>query len=220
MKKLSVPIFIGGMVLFVGAWAYIQAEGEEILVCVNKVGIPRLVSSTNDCRRGERLVSWNKEGIKGDSGIDGKDGADGANLHLFDANGQDLGIYIGFEAGGDATHKTYVPALHAFLEFYVRNLTSGATVTVEPRGGVFYMQSNCEGVVYITDEKIPNMLLRDENKFFVVTSDAPTSQTLKSEWHDSGCVNTNIFLNGLYRVEEVTLPFSYPPAFPLEVRAL
>lgn len=74
MKKHLILVSLGGIVLLAGAWVYAQAEGEEILACVNRVGIPRLVASGEECQRGEHFVSWN---IKGDTGEQGEKGDKG-----------------------------------------------------------------------------------------------------------------------------------------------
>ena len=99
------------------------------------------------CAHGDQLLTWNIQGLRGDKGdpgatgpvgpqgpagpqgiqgIQGQKGDKGdagppgsaaSSLHVYDANGQDLGILISGPPGGNMT--TFLPLLGAFLRFIV-----------------------------------------------------------------------------------------------------
>src|SRR3989344_3250138 len=54
----------------------IYAEGEIVTVCVSRTGTMRFLESGN-CRTGEKKVSWNTQGVKGDQGEQGLPGEQG-----------------------------------------------------------------------------------------------------------------------------------------------
>ncbi len=65
----------------------VGANDKVIVACAKKKsGALRLVASAKNCRKTERVVTWNQEGLRGlpgpkgvagDDGVDGEDGIDG-----------------------------------------------------------------------------------------------------------------------------------------------
>jgi len=183
------------------------------------------------CRRGETLLSWNIQGEKGDTGEqgeqgekgdDGEDGKDGNELHLVDGSENDLGIYLHFGAEGAAQH-TYSPAIDALIRFSLQNGISGQTIEINPTRKMLYTQVDCQGTPYINSPIAPNILWRGHvaNRFFVAENAAPLPATnTVSELDFGGCVNRNAGPHDIFSLREVTLPFPYPPTWPLEIKSL
>ena len=69
--------------LFLGTWAYTQAEGQQITMCVKKSGFVYVVGQDfrrEDCKKTDSLLSWNtagQQGPKGDKGDAGLQGIQG-----------------------------------------------------------------------------------------------------------------------------------------------
>lgn len=78
--KNKVLVF-GGVVVLIGTlWAYTQATGDEITVCVNKSGVIHMVGEgfkRADCKNNETLITWNIQGPKGEKGDKGDQGEQG-----------------------------------------------------------------------------------------------------------------------------------------------
>jgi hypothetical protein len=64
MTHTKIIALVSVAALAIGVWAYSQAAEEEIRACVNFAGIPCIIKS-GECRRGETLLTWNKQGIQG-----------------------------------------------------------------------------------------------------------------------------------------------------------
>jgi len=90
-------LILGGLCVVVAAvgsvgWAMTSAN-DKLVACARKSsGALRLVSAAKDCRKTERVVTWNQQGqrglpgprgvageagVNGEDGIDGEDGVDG-----------------------------------------------------------------------------------------------------------------------------------------------
>lgn len=235
MKRTSlIIVFFISLSVVLGFWVYTKANGEEITVCVRRNGLMYVVGEgfrRGECRRSETLLSWDKQGTsgpqgekgdKGDVGEQGEDGQDGNELHLVDGSGNDLGIYLDFSAEGREQH-TYSPTIDALIHFAVQNRTSGQTIEINPTRKMLYTQIDCQGTPYINSPIAPNILWRGyvANRFFVAETIAPLPATVTvSELDVGGCVNRNAGPHDIFSLQEVTLPFPYPPTWPLEVRSL
>lgn len=71
-------VLLGG--LFFGTLSYAQVTPATIKACVNKSGIAFIVGEgfqRQNCFRGEKLISWNIQGPKGDTGEPGEQGPQG-----------------------------------------------------------------------------------------------------------------------------------------------
>lgn len=69
-----------------------QAGASTLYACVKKkTGTARFVSARTNCRRSERKISWNTQGVPGSNGAKGKNGANGKNglIGKNGANGKD-----------------------------------------------------------------------------------------------------------------------------------
>src|SRR5262245_28162345 len=80
------PLGAVGALLLAGLATAPQASAGTIYACVKKNGAVRIVTKRARCKRGEKKLSWNSEGVRGKNGTNGKNGANGTN----GTNGQDL----------------------------------------------------------------------------------------------------------------------------------
>lgn len=231
------------MALVAGTWVYSQADGNEIRACVNKAGMPRIVDSNNECKSEEVLLAWNIQGLQGEKGDEGDpgekgekgdDGKDGMELHVFDANGQELGIYVGDHTANPSEQPiTFNTDLGVFLKF----AQSGAEqkkVTFEPRSAeLLFEQKNCEGNAFASinaSRPIQNVFSADGDgtiprvySLFLIGKE-PAARTILSR--SSGdeaipCVNfTTPQIKETLTTSDIVLPFTEPLAWPLEVKPL
>lgn len=96
-NQLLVPGLLIAAAVFLGLWMYSRAQGSVITVCAKHDGLMHVIGGgfkRTQCLQNETLLSWNTEGPPGPPG---PQGPSGSTLHLFDANGQDLGILVGAE---------------------------------------------------------------------------------------------------------------------------
>ena len=85
-------LILGGLCVVVAAvgsvgWAMTSATNDKLVACAKKKsGALRLVNAAKDCRKTERAVTWNQQGVRGlpgprgvagENGLDGEDGLDG-----------------------------------------------------------------------------------------------------------------------------------------------
>jgi hypothetical protein len=87
-RMLRRALILGGLCVVVAAvgsvgWAMTTANDKVIVACAKKKsGALRLVASAKSCRKTERAVTWNQEGLRGlpgPKGAAGEDGLDGEN---------------------------------------------------------------------------------------------------------------------------------------------
>ena len=91
-RMLRRALVLGGLCVVVAAvasvgWAMTSATRQALVACAKKKGgALRLVATAKNCRKTERVVTWNQEGLRGlpgpkgvagDDGLDGEDGIDG-----------------------------------------------------------------------------------------------------------------------------------------------
>jgi collagen triple helix repeat protein len=85
-RMLRRALILGGLCVVVAAvasvgWAMTTANDKVIVACAKKKsGALRLVASAKNCRKTERAVTWNQEGLRGlpgPKGVEGEAGADG-----------------------------------------------------------------------------------------------------------------------------------------------
>ena len=87
-------LILGGLCVVVAAvgsvgWAMTSANEKFVACAKKKGGAMRLVDAAKDCRKTERAVIWNQQGVRGlpgprgiagengEDGLDGEDGVDG-----------------------------------------------------------------------------------------------------------------------------------------------
>lgn len=201
-----------------------------------------------ECKRNDTLLTWNIQGPKGDKGDPGLPGADGANgapgeqglqgiqgdkgdkgdqgnpgtnaavLHVYDANGLDLGVLVSIGSVSNLGQVvSYLSDLGVFLNFRQNSATK--TILMDNNAAIFFPSDNCTGNPYSSATANPSATITSNSGRVFKYTNQPLVQGNDS-WSRLG----NICENGqgvsqLYApLVEVTLPFSLPPAWPLEVR--
>jgi len=230
MKKIMV-LFIG-LSLVLGLWAYTKANGEEVTVCVGRNGLMHVIGEgfrRTECRRGETLLSWNTQGEKGDTGEQGEqgekgdkgdDGEDGNEVHLFDAAGQDLGIFL--FRNGSSGFTVFNQDLGLILRF-------PRALEFKPDGGeANFKELDCKGPVFMFmgGADFIQTVFRTMGEFRTpVAGEVPADMTTFSLFResDSTCVNSPGGMTLTKGIEMETipaLPFTEPLALPLEIKSL
>lgn len=169
-----------------------------------------------------------EQGPSGPQGEQGVPGAPGATLHVFDANNQDLGFYMDSENSWD-TVTVFSPERSLILGFFFLGSEQTPKVGSPGRfyqGGVlYYEETDCQGAPYSGYLGNPQYLKAQIStpegmKYYKVSSVMPTLRVMRS--YISGetgvCSSTGAtHQSNMYPVEEVSLPFSEPLAWPLRV---
>lgn len=222
-------------------WRYTRAAGDEITVCVKKDGIVHVIGEgfkRADCKKNESLLSWNTEGVqgpkgdegeqglkgdKGDQGSMGERGPAGLNLHLFDGNGQDLGILINYFAGG---YITFNKDLGSIFHFAARSYSSGRGGALEPgNADLYFEQVDCRGIPFTAiGEQVQDVLRYSPQPLFPQywmydLSEVPKIRDFQSQAVGDRCApNKGTIINSVM-LREVSLPFSQPLAWPLVIKS-
>jgi hypothetical protein len=81
LTRRATPVLVASGALLFGAFAAApQAEASTYYACVNKKsGVIRLVGRTTKCRKSEKKISFNNQGLPGLNGLNGKNGLNGIN---------------------------------------------------------------------------------------------------------------------------------------------
>jgi hypothetical protein len=78
-RRSIAALVIAGGLLLAALGAAPEANAGTIYVCVKKNGTVRFVSQSTKCKKKEKKLSWNTEGLAGKNGANGLNGANGAN---------------------------------------------------------------------------------------------------------------------------------------------
>jgi len=237
MKKIMV-LFIG-LSLVLGLWAYTKANGEEITVCVRSNGLMHVIGEgfrRTECRRNETLLSWDmhgekgdtgeqgEQGEKGDKGDDGEDGEDGIEFHLFDDDGQDLGLLI--RTSNLARDFTvYIPQVDGFLN--IEQSASSAGIVLSTNIQINFAGAGCTGQQFFVGSfpsagtQVLYYNIVTEKWYQKNPSDnfQARSSLSRLDFH-AGCVGDIANHGQTLLLEEVSLPLTEPFAIPLEVKSL
>ena len=236
-------VYVVGAVLFVGAWAYTQAVGDEITACVKKDGSVHIIGDgfkREDCKKKETLLSWNmkgekgdkgdigekgEKGDKGDDGDNGENGTNGTELHLFDANGQDLGVLVNIRENNEDFFTTYNQNLTAFLQFQNFQANPKTKFQYVENIDYFFEEENCEGEpftrllgsLYAVRKGNPY-----QNYWMFDLTETPKSRSYLSQAVPDArlCVPNVGTIEYSVMLKEISLPFTEPLAWPLEVKPL
>jgi len=162
-------------------------------------------------------------GPAGPQGPVGSPGPAGQQLHLYDANGQDLGILI--ESGQS-------PAIVRWHNVLVADL--GLIATIEERGHpqniakvygnvpIYFTQLNCTGNTFVGNPIDHYTVVKNTplSKYFKFVGTVAPSTTIFPSWiGDSGnCQNSLMGLSSTFQVEEINLSFTEPLAWPLHIQ--
>lgn len=147
-----------------------------------------------------------------------------SKLHLYDGNGQDLGVLL------DGQLHTYLPELDAMVQFSVYSTGDRAParvgVIIEPADILLFELPDCQGRAYVPPAgtpavrmlKILSYTVGGEGKYFRIDVWSGELRGIASDLlMDGTCLNRPRPI-WAYSAEEVELPFSDPPEWPLLVR--
>lgn len=147
----------------------------------------------------------------------------GKALHVYDANGQDLGIA--------ANNSIFIPSLSRFISFlFNSNAVAGS---YPDQGYIYFSSTDCTGPAYIvpSDANPPtttsNVLTVDGQHFYIYPDLAPSTQiTVGSAYYwdhnynQPRCSPNPIDnqLHKAYTLQQANLPFTTPVAWPLQYK--
>ena len=164
-----------------------------------------------------------EQGIQGEVGPMGPQGPTGTStggLHLYDANNQDLGIFLYAEGGAT---KTFLPTFNKTINF-ISNDVSGLNVNTligDVQGKIYYDQLFCSGTAFL---KNPSALLGIQkltgtpNKYYRTINNTAAIRTSLSYNNGIICVNSQSFSSWSIAVEQINLPFNEPVVWPLSIQ--
>lgn len=176
-----------------------------------------------------------ERGEKGDPGAPGRDGQDGHNLWLFDGNEQKLGMLVDMDYE-DQTWTAYIPALNVRAMFEAHPVvnnpahnnpqaTSPGVRLITHTMRVLFTGNDCVGAPFIRhgypgDVFHPQQIISPNGlRFFRSLSTSLVNDTWRSILVENGnCVNVEPSTGEVYPAQELSLPFTLPPAWPLLIR--
>lgn len=161
------------------------------------------------------------QGPQGDPGAQGPPGPTGQQLHLYDANGQDLGIYL-YDAQGNSlgskAHRTYMSTLGLIIPIS-ENWNNYADISANDQP-IYFDQPGCMGKMFSNAiDHYSLMKNSDLGKYFKSTGVYFQNTITYPSWIGGGaCQNQPFNLANTTEVEEVFLPFFEPIAWPLYIQ--
>ncbi|MBI4098851.1 MAG: collagen-like protein [Candidatus Magasanikbacteria bacterium] len=160
-------------------------------------------------------------GPEGQRGLQGEQGIPGTQLHLFDGNGQDLGIYTGSE--GESFQRTYLPGLDLLAKFH----PEGQLTTYN--NGLWFAGANCTGQKYVEWDSVRSTInfqgVHSANpNVWGYARVVPGSQRIdalvdfrQDTNPNQPCEHLAPRVVSVYPLEAIELPFAVPLAWPLRV---
>jgi hypothetical protein len=233
------------LALYILGFSVFAYGATEYVACIhNKTGRVKIRGAVGEgfrewaCSKHETRVILNSDGPigpqgqKGDKGNPGEPGLPGKELHLFDANGQDLGILVNSVVSGHHPwHYTYLLDLGVVVTFEDREDSLKARVfSTSGSGsggltGISFTEPGCTGIPFESNETQPLnrfALVKPTNyRYFKFNGEVVSSLTRKSFYAVGGAegvCNSNVSTVPNARVlEEIYLPFTEPLVWPLYI---
>jgi hypothetical protein len=221
-KRITIPVLISVLAgaLTLGYIMVTQAEEDiqQITVCVNNSCLLRLKREPfGNCKKNETELSWNKEGQST------------KQPHMFDAYGQDLGIAMGHQIVFNPDLKLFFGAVNMS-----RNARTDNKIAkfLPLETDIFFEQKDCAGTPffdslfsqpqYVIAQYISGVGFTGTPPFpfFKINfANSPIGRTALSRLRDfEGCGNISPEgFDSTLQLEEITLPFTLPLAWPLHV---
>ncbi len=202
------------------------------------------------CGENSSLVKHGERGLEGPQGLQGLPGPQGeigpqgpqgergapgliaGGLHLFDANGQNLGTLV-YTDGTD--YRTYLSALNAVVGFrsFSLRVNQGAPHTAKIISSgtirVYFDSLDCSGQLYLEaaallsewglQEVYPIGALGGYYRIVPSSQLVDLNFSSLSEPIDGGCQQTGVtsLVEPFYPLEELSLPFVEPLGWPLRI---
>ncbi|MBI4059746.1 collagen-like protein [Candidatus Giovannonibacteria bacterium] len=165
--------------------------------------------------QGEQGIQGER-GDKGEPGPRGEQGPSGENLHLFDANGQDLGLVISGD-GGANPFTVYISSLRGVV-----STANGREVITPKVEEVFFLERDCNGEPLSRGvfDHLNQIRRGADGKLYMPTADPLQRRDFQSHFSitPGRCENARGDLDAIL-IRKVTLPFLEPVVGPLEIRS-
>lgn len=242
-KRWGIIAFAAVVAILLAGWFYVTAsDADKITVCVKQSGLMFLRGEgfrKTECLKGESTLSWNIQGIpgeKGDAGVDGKngiDGKDGVKLHLFDANEQDFGVYVGEHTSNPPEQPiTFHLDMGLFFRFTQSGTESRRAEFHPKQATLFFEQLDCKGDMYVVisqasggyhqnvyetngeqdPRRFPLFTIGKESVLRTIYSESSGDAAFKCKNYTVPQTKETLIAT------EFILPFTEPLAWPLEVK--
>lgn len=162
-----------------------------------------------------------EKGEKGDAGAAGPQGPAGASLHLYDADGKYLGILLNAgRSGSDRLYHTYMPDVNLFFEFSERRVQRTFDMLTDTNH-VWFTESNCTGTPMSRSGDNPtysSTIVMANGKTYRTTNEHLGIVPALSRIDGQDCVSFSPQLADVFKMEEITPPFTVPLSWPPEVK--
>jgi hypothetical protein len=172
------------------------------------------------------IASLQEQQTKQSQQISSLQNAGSKAFHVYDANGQELGIT--FDGTGTGAN-IYSPALQRFI--YLSFTSYSIDGDFSSAYHALYQSADCSGTPYllatgaIANNPTNNLLPVSPNAFYIIPdSAAPTTVSIHSEqsWDPNtnlvSCSPNTISNTQAYQLQQVDLPFTVPLALPLHFK--
>ena len=161
------------------------------------------------------------QGPTGAQGPQGLQGPPGFNIHVFDANGQFLGLCVGLDF--DNTFKIFIPSLSKFAVLGIDGSSAHLQQTLTT-DTLYYKSSDCTGQAYVAAGAndlslyfIQPLQGISSGKFLTLKGPAVySSAAYKSIETNGQCIEAPPYSGNFWQASEVQLPFSSPVPGPLQ----
>lgn len=152
-------------------------------------------------------------GPEGPIGEQGLNGSNGMNLHLLDANGQDLGILLDSD---NSLFKTYLNDLNVILDFRVKHYPELSNPQLElEKWGIYFTGYDCTNEAFIANDNSVFKVRSNGNRHFKLLNDLKPRTVYSVLDVSNSCYNVPPHTFGKTTgLEEITLPFTQPLAWP------
>lgn len=177
-------------------------------------------------------------GPMGPQGEIGPQGLPASTFHVFDGNNQDLGIFVNEEGGQSTLLRTLLPDLGRTIDFLM--VANGQSVQVVDRyvPAIDFSERDCSGIPFIhvlgggsiTYRETPLLgvlktVILGHTRYYKILANSGAIR-FRQSFSDGNCVNMDSInfspplSNSVfsYLIEEVTLPFNEPIAWPLSIK--
>ena len=227
-RTIFLILCIVAPILALGTWTYTRAVGSQITACADKTGLVFVVGdgfARTKCLRGQQLLTWNIQGLQGPKGDKGDAGASGLSPHLYDANNQDLGIFLGRTSFSSGDYETLASGITVYFTTDDNNQTAVLHASQET---VAFTTTDCSGTPYVVSPRPTNTLtsylqtpigiryytrlpLPSAPQLLQANIDPTTSSACQVFPDHPATVNVT-------PMREITLPFTLPLNWPLTIK--
>lgn len=137
MRLLAALVILGVLLLTT------TASAQVINGCVkDSNGLLRIVADPAECTVRETPISWNQAGPQGEPG------ADATELHVFDRNGVDVGIFLNGQGVTPYAVEDYVLQIYLPEHGITYEVSAGGGGPVDSSFMYYFAEPGCQGTAY------------------------------------------------------------------------